>query len=166
MICFNAIFVIRYVLLLSSWVLDLRLSVNLTPETDIGILIDHFWRQRKWTHLLPPVCKNIWRDFGQLNTMPGDIFVDEEKVSNACKAVTKNLKRMYKADIPLNSSFGRRVDLILASKGTELSTSEWKKKKCPFAKCLQQQAKKHHNQQGNRTIFFWVSLSLMLTRTR
>ncbi|KAL9539087.1 hypothetical protein MBANPS3_010469 [Mucor bainieri] len=33
------------------------------------------------------------------------------------------------------------LDLILTTKGTGLFTSEWKKKKCPPAKCLQQQAK-------------------------
>ncbi|KAI8989351.1 hypothetical protein BDB01DRAFT_718389, partial [Pilobolus umbonatus] len=40
-----------------------------------------------------------------------------------------------------NNGFGRRIDLIIATKDIELSTSEWKRKKSPAAKCLQQQAK-------------------------
>lgn len=68
-------------------------------------------------------------------------ILDGERVSKASKTVAKNLEKTYNANIPLNNGFGRRIDLILATKDMELSTSERKRKKSPAAKCLQQQAK-------------------------
>ncbi|KAG1029284.1 hypothetical protein G6F43_014015 [Rhizopus delemar] len=68
-------------------------------------------------------------------------ILDGERVSKAFKTVATNLEKIYNANIPLSNGFGRRIDLILATKGMELSTSEWKRKKSPAAKCLQQQAK-------------------------
>ncbi|KAI9486911.1 MAG: hypothetical protein EXX96DRAFT_551092 [Benjaminiella poitrasii] len=66
---------------------------------------------------------------------------DGERVSKASKTAATNLEKNYSTNIPLNNGFGRRVDLILSSNDIELSTSEWKRKRCPVAKCLQQQAK-------------------------
>lgn len=68
-------------------------------------------------------------------------IIDGEKVSSASKSAAKNLKKTFETNIPL-TGFGRRIDLILATKNVELSTSEWKKK-TPQITCLQQQAKKH-----------------------
>ncbi|KAG2220200.1 hypothetical protein INT45_005373 [Circinella minor] len=68
-------------------------------------------------------------------------ILDGERVSKASKTVAKNLEKIYNANIPLNNGFGRRIDLILTMKDIELSISEWKRKKSPAAKYLQQQAK-------------------------
>ncbi|KAI9244092.1 hypothetical protein BY458DRAFT_426278, partial [Sporodiniella umbellata] len=85
---------------------------------------------RKFAKVLDEILDNTMLD-----------ILDGERVSKASKTVAKNLEKNYNANIPLNNGFGRRIDLILATKDIELSTSEWKKKKSPAAKCLQQQAK-------------------------
>lgn len=85
---------------------------------------------RKFAKILDEILDNTMLD-----------ILDGERVSKASKTVAKNLEKIYNANIPLNNGFGRRIDLILATKDVELSTSEWKRKKSPAAKCLQQQAK-------------------------
>ncbi|KAI7891906.1 uncharacterized protein EV154DRAFT_399843, partial [Mucor mucedo] len=85
---------------------------------------------RKFAKVLDEILDNIMLD-----------ILDGERVSKASKTVAKNLEKTYNSSIPLHNGFGRRIDLILATKDIELSTSEWKKKKTPAAKCLQQQAK-------------------------
>ncbi|KAG1139758.1 hypothetical protein G6F37_011559 [Rhizopus arrhizus] len=85
---------------------------------------------RKFAKILDEILDNTMLD-----------ILDGERVSKASKTVATNLEKIYNANIPLNNGFGRRIDLILATKGVELSTSEWKRKKSPAAKCLQQQAK-------------------------
>lgn len=44
-------------------------------------------------------------------------------------------------DISSYNNLSRRIDLILATKDVELFMSEWKSKKSPATRCLQQQAK-------------------------
>ncbi|ORE06846.1 hypothetical protein BCV72DRAFT_305162 [Rhizopus microsporus var. microsporus] len=56
------------------------------------------------------------------NTMLG--IQDGERVSKTSKAVSSNLEKIYNESISLNNSFGRRIDLILTTKGLELPTSE------------------------------------------
>ncbi|KAG2209948.1 hypothetical protein INT47_003383 [Mucor saturninus] len=85
---------------------------------------------RKFAKVLDEILDNTMLD-----------ILDGERVSKASKTVAKNLEKTYNSNIPLHNGFGRRIDLILATKDIELSTSEWKKKKTPAAKCLQQQAK-------------------------
>lgn len=85
---------------------------------------------RKFAKILDEILDNTMLD-----------ILDGERVSKASKTVATNLEKTYNASIPLNNGFGRRIDLILATKGVELSTSEWKRKKSLAAKCLQQQAK-------------------------
>lgn len=40
-----------------------------------------------------------------------------------------------------NHIYGRRIDLIIASSGVELSTNEWKRKNIPIKPALRQQSK-------------------------
>ncbi|KAG2204957.1 hypothetical protein INT47_002581 [Mucor saturninus] len=46
---------------------------------------------------------------------------DSEKVSKAAKTAVMNIKKVYNAKISLSDGFGRRIDLILATKNIELS---------------------------------------------
>lgn len=68
-------------------------------------------------------------------------MLDGESTCKASKSIAKNLEKIYDSNIPLNNGFGRRIDLILATKNLELSTTEWKRDKTSPAKCLQQQSK-------------------------
>ncbi|OBZ90652.1 hypothetical protein A0J61_01301 [Choanephora cucurbitarum] len=68
-------------------------------------------------------------------------MLDGESTCKASKSIAKTHEKIYDSNIPLNNGFGRRIDLILATKNLELSTSEWKRDKTSPAKCLQQQSK-------------------------
>ncbi|KAL9545353.1 hypothetical protein PS6_008268 [Mucor atramentarius] len=68
-------------------------------------------------------------------------MLDGESTCKTSKSIAKTHEKMYDSAIPLNKGFGRRIDLILAAKNLELSTSEWKREKTSAAKCLQQQSK-------------------------
>ncbi|KAI9486504.1 MAG: hypothetical protein EXX96DRAFT_549303 [Benjaminiella poitrasii] len=68
-------------------------------------------------------------------------MLDGESTCKASKSIAKTHEKIYGSNIPLNNGFGRRIDLILATKNLELSTSEWKRDKTSPAKCLQQQSK-------------------------
>lgn len=85
---------------------------------------------RKFAKILDEILDNTMLD-----------ILDGERVSKASKSVAKNLEKTYNASIPLSNGFGRRIDLMIASRDVELSTSEWKRSKSPAVKCLQQQAK-------------------------
>ncbi|CAO3631609.1 unnamed protein product [Mucor hiemalis] len=50
-------------------------------------------------------------------------------------------EELFGDTIPLNKGFGRRIDLLLTSNNTELSTNEWKRKKISQKTCIAQQAK-------------------------
>ncbi len=67
--------------------------------------------------------------------------LDGEPVCDATRKVAKNHQRLYGSTIPLNNGFGRKIDLIIATKKIELSSSEWKRKSATPRKCLQQQNK-------------------------
>ncbi|KAI7890283.1 uncharacterized protein EV154DRAFT_552325 [Mucor mucedo] len=68
-------------------------------------------------------------------------MLDGESTCKASKSIAKTQEKMYGSNIPLSNGFGRRIDLILATKNLELSTSEWKRVKTSPSKCLQQQSK-------------------------
>lgn len=68
-------------------------------------------------------------------------MLDGESACKASKSIEKTHRKIYGSNIPLNNGFVRRIDLILATKNIELSTSEWKRNKIPPVKCLQQQTK-------------------------
>ncbi|KAI8887168.1 hypothetical protein K501DRAFT_307847 [Backusella circina FSU 941] len=67
-------------------------------------------------------------------------LVDDEIVSKTTKAVVKNQENIFEDKIPLNKGFGRRINLILAAKGNELSSSKWKELKTPLSKSINQQS--------------------------
>ncbi|KAI7892292.1 uncharacterized protein EV154DRAFT_562496 [Mucor mucedo] len=48
-------------------------------------------------------------------------ILDSEKVSKAAKTSVMNIKKVYNAKISLSNGFGRRINLILATKNIELS---------------------------------------------
>ncbi|KAG2230575.1 hypothetical protein INT48_006880 [Thamnidium elegans] len=54
-------------------------------------------------------------------------LVDGEIPCQTTKAIAKNQENLFGNKILLNKGFGRRIDLILSTKGSEFSSSEWKK---------------------------------------
>jgi hypothetical protein len=123
----------------------------------------HYWNQirrnffKSWALLicwLNTVCQTSpfapnnteseltsYRKFARiLDEILDDTMLDMLDGESTCKA-SKSISKIYGSNIPLNKGFGLRIDLILATKNIELSTSEWKWNKTPPAKCLQQQAK-------------------------
>ncbi|KAG2201000.1 hypothetical protein INT47_006544 [Mucor saturninus] len=115
-------------------ILDILDIINKPCLTDRSIRFDDDASEltcyRKFAKVLHEILDNTMLD-----------ILDGERVSKASKTVAKNLEKTYNSDIPLYNGFGRRIDLILATKDIELSTSEWKKKKTTADKCLRQQAK-------------------------
>ncbi|CAO3646841.1 unnamed protein product [Mucor hiemalis] len=68
-------------------------------------------------------------------------LLDGETTCKASKSIARNQENIYGDTIPLNRGFGRRIDLLLSSKGIELSTNEWKRKKTTHDILITQQTK-------------------------
>ncbi|KAI7878083.1 hypothetical protein K492DRAFT_9037 [Lichtheimia hyalospora FSU 10163] len=66
---------------------------------------------------------------------------DGEHICRASKDIASKNKRFDTGRRSSLNTFGRRIDLIVASTGVELSTSEWKKDNCTVSLALKQQCK-------------------------
>lgn len=64
-----------------------------------------------------------------------------ETTCKTSKSIAKCHETIFGNSIPLNRGFGRRIDLLIASRNIELSTNEWKKKIITPEQCYTQQTK-------------------------
>lgn len=68
-------------------------------------------------------------------------MIVENTYAKASKAIATRNKRFDTGRKNSLNAFGRRIDLIVASTGVELSTSEWKRDSCTVSLALKQQCK-------------------------
>lgn len=65
------------------------------------------------------------------------------------KKIAKQHEKLYKNTIPLNKGFERRIDLLLKTRGIEITTNEFKTRNVSEEICVAQQTK---NMRTNKAI--------------
>lgn len=83
---------------------------------------------------LPDINLTVYEWHTRFIFVSNPAMLDGESTYKASKSIAKTHEKIYGSNIPLNNGFGRRIDLILATKNLELSTSEWKRNKTLPAK--------------------------------
>ncbi|KAG0186017.1 hypothetical protein DFQ28_008443 [Apophysomyces sp. BC1034] len=114
-------------------------------------------KQREKLHSTSPSEMTFYRKFAQvLDIVLRDSRLDindGEHVCKASKAIADRNKR-FDSTKKNSTTFGRRIDLMLTSKGIEFSTNEWKRNKVSLSTSLKQQSKNIRLNKGILTSFF------------